>query len=471
MFESFVIMLREGVEVALVIGILLVVLKQTGRRDLERIVFWGLGLAVAASVVAAVALDLLVVDEEAYEGVLYWTSAAFVISMIAWMHRRSRTLRATIERQVERAADAGKSAKEAWGLGAFAFLMVFREGAEAVMFLSAVRLTTDALLSFIGALLGLAAAIAFGVLFVRGSLQIDLRRFFAVTGWVLAIFVAQLIVNGYHEFSEAGVVPATQQSMALVGAIVRNNTLFLLAMVAIPLFIWMTGRPETLPEGGDSAAEQRLAAARIRRTRFYRYGATGSALLVLVAIGVLYAREAMPATVPPPEPVTRAGSIVALPLEKLRDGRLHRLGFLTGGRLVRFLAMQTADGRVRTALDACEICGALGYIQEGDNLVCLNCAAGINPMTLNRGGGCNPIPLVSAVVDGQVRIAVAALEEAAPLFVDQPGLEEIDPVCGMRVKMSQATAFETYEGKIYYFCNRMDNCREAFRQNPSAYVE
>lgn len=182
MFESFVIMLREGVEAALVIGIILVVLRRSERRHLERPVFWGVGLAVLASIGAAVALQLLPINEEAYEGALYWTAAVFVASMMWWMHRNARMLRARIEQRVQRAIGAvpERSVREAWALGAFAFLMVFREGAETVMFLSAVNLTTDAMLSFIGTLAGLALAIVFAVTFVRGSLHVDLHRFFIV---------------------------------------------------------------------------------------------------------------------------------------------------------------------------------------------------------------------------------------------------------------------------------------------------
>lgn len=266
MLQSFVVMLREGVEAALVVGIILVALERTGRKDLKRPVWLGLGLAVLASVAAAIALPLLPIREEMYEGALYWVSAAFVISMLLWVHRHARTLKRAIEEKVSAAASAtasGGTRREAWGLGGFAFLMLFREGAEAVMFLAAVKLTTEAMLAFIGTVLGLAASVAFGVLFVRGTLRIDLRRFFAVTQWVLALFVVQLVVNGYHELSEAGVLPATQRSMALVEPIVRNNVFFVAALAAIPLLIWLTRKPSSEPSASKLLATDRhLATAR-----------------------------------------------------------------------------------------------------------------------------------------------------------------------------------------------------------------
>lgn len=467
MFESFVIMLREGVEAALVVGILLVVLRQSGRRHLERPVYLGLGLAVVASIGAAVALRFLPLNEEAYEGVLYWVSAAFVGTMMWWVHRNARKLKGQIEQRVRQAAEAApeRSSVEAWGLGSFAFLMIFREGAETVMLLSAVNLTTEAMFSFIGTLLGLAGAVVFGVMFVRGSLHVNLRRFFAVTEWVLGIFVAQLVVNGYHEFSEAGVLPATQWSMAVIGPVVRHNSLFILAIVAIPLFVWISGlkKPALVTEG-LAEAERRLALARAARERFYGYGAILSALIVLASITVVYAHEAIPKKLPAPEPVHAEDGVVNIPLPTLEDGKLHRYGFASNNRTVRFLVLKTSDGKIHTALDACEICGPFGYLQEGPHLICLNCVAEINPLTVGQAGGCNPVPLAAEVSDAALHVRATVLDNEAHRFpaLEQTALTAIDPICGMMVNMNEAAAFETVNGKTYYFCRA--KCRDLFRE-------
>lgn len=468
MFESFVVMLREGIEAALIIGIILVVLRRSNQRNLERPVYTGLCLAILASVGVAVAMRFLPVSDALYEGSLYLISAAFVVTMMWWMHRNAKTLGVDIRERVQHAVAASRlrSRKAAWGLGAFAFLMVFREGAEAVLFLSAVNLTTDAVLGFIGSMLGLIVAIVFAVMFVRGSLHVNLQRFFVVTECVLAIFVAQLIINGYHEFSEAGVFPATQRSMALVGPVVRNNSLFILAIVAIPLFIWLTGAKRTLQTTADTtAAERRLTLARARRERFYRGGAIATTLIVLAAIGAVYAREVMPRTLPAPEMIMADGDVVSVPLSRVDDGALHRLGVVVGGKTVRFLALRAADGKIHTGLDACAICGAFGYTEQDKTLMCRNCSAAINPLTVGVAGGCNPIALESEVRSGLLRIRVAALEASAHLFSAsaQTGDTEVDPVCGMRVKFSDATAIATVNGKTHYFCSQ--KCRDLFDKN------
>lgn len=470
MFESFVILLREGVEAALVVAILMVALRRTGRRDLERPVFAGLGAAVAASVAAAIALTRLPVNEELYEGALYWVSALFVVSMMVWMHRNARHLRSRIVSRVERVARSGPApaAREAWALGAFAFLMVFREGAETVLFLSAVRLTTDSLLSLLGALLGLGAAVVFGVLFVQGSVRVDLRRFFFVTEWVLGIFVVQLVLNGYHEMSEARFVPATPGTMALIGPIVRNNSVFTMALVAIPLFIWLSRRREAAPANAGTGAERRLAAARARGDRLYRRAAIGAALSILLVVGLVFAKEREPAQRPEAEAVETRGDVAVVALTKLEDGRLHHFGVQLQGRLVRFLAMKGPDGKVRTALDACEICGAFGYVQEGRHLTCLNCAAAIPAATLGARGGCNPIPLQSRTTATELRVPLAALRASAPAFDPAPRVAGLDPVCGMKVEAARAAGSVRRDGQTYYFCSA--KCQAAFEANPEQYV-
>lgn len=473
MFESFVIMLREGIEAALVIGIMLVVINRTQRKDLKRPVFWGLGLALLASIGMAFILKRLPINEETYEGTLYWVAAIFVGTMMLWMYKTAKTFRKQIEQRIVQTVEATTSQrnlKEVWGLGLFAFLMIFREGAEVVMFLGAIQLNTEALLSFLGTLLGLVLTVIFCVMFVRGNLKVDLAKFFVVTQWILGIFIVQLIVNGYHEFSEVGLLPATQKSMALVGPIVRHSTLFIIALVALPLFVWLGKKPqEEFAFHNLSEVQLRLAQSRMRVERAYRKGAIFATLLVLVFVGVVYAKEVMPRSLPAPESVTLLEGKIVVPRAKLEEGKLYRFGLLHEGRLMRFLVMKTTDGKYRTAFDACKICGAFGYIQDNKNLLCLNCLAEINPFSVGHGGGCNPIPLENQLSQEELSISLTELEKGMEYFTATSGLEEIDPVCGMRIKVHEASAFETYNDRIYYFC-RMPKCQNAFKENPQEFI-
>ena len=226
MFQSLVITLREGVEAALILGIVLGYLKKTGRQAWSRYVWWGLVAAVAASLAAAYVVHRFEVVEDAYEGWLMLVGAVFVATMVYWMWRTGKRLKQEIESKLaELSASPSRSA--ASGLFLFVFLMVFREGAETVLFLAAVSLRTTELLNFMGGVLGLALAVALGVAFFKGSVKVDLRKFFTVTTMVLFVVAAQLLVSGVHELSEAQVLPSGPREMALIGPIVNNDAFFL----------------------------------------------------------------------------------------------------------------------------------------------------------------------------------------------------------------------------------------------------
>ncbi|MBZ5699628.1 MAG: FTR1 family protein, partial [Acidobacteriia bacterium] len=158
MLSSFLIALREGVEAALVVGIVLVYLNRTGRAVLVRWVWGGVAAAVASSLAVAITLERWRVSEDGFEGLLLLIAAFFVVTVIIWMNRVARHLKKEIEQRVE--GYAGRSAFTAGlGLAAFVFFMVLREGAELALILRAVEFSSEGLAVWIGTSLGLGVAI------------------------------------------------------------------------------------------------------------------------------------------------------------------------------------------------------------------------------------------------------------------------------------------------------------------------
>lgn len=417
MFEALVLTLREGVEAALVVGIIVAFLrKEEGGRHLTA-VWSGLATAVLASVAGAVLLYRVAVNEEAFEGILYVTSAVMVGTLVLWMWRHSHALSGKMKGSLARILNQEHRGLVFTGIFLFTFLMVFREGLETALFLSALSLTSSGLLAFLGAAVGVALAVAFGVLFVRGSVRIDLGRFFKVTGIALLIFVFQLLLNGYHELSEAGWVPATPETMALIGPLVRNEFFFIAAVVLIPLLLlFIPGREaqQRLTEA-ESAAAARLEKARARRFQRARYaaGTLGIAVLVFLSFGFAYSQ---PPALSPATPVDLSSGEVRLPLARFAGGDLQRFVARVGERDVRFFGVEIDDGEVTVAFDACLICGDKGYIQDGGVITCLHCHSAIHPPTIGQPGGCNPIPLKSRIEGDEVVIAVSDLEAEASRF-------------------------------------------------------
>lgn len=438
MFEALVLTLREGVEAALVVGIIVAFLrKEDGGRHLKA-VWSGLATAVLASVAGAFVLYRVAVNEEAFEGILYVTSAVMVGTLVVWMWRHSHALSGKMKGSLARILNQEHRGLVFTGIFLFTFLMVFREGLETALFLSALSLTSSGLLAFLGAAVGVALAVAFGVLFVRGSVRIDLGRFFKVTGIALLIFVFQLLLNGYHELSEAGWVPATPETMALIGPLVRNEFFFIAAVVLIPLLLlFIPGRETkqrmaeaesagdgsvpagTVPAGtsptGESAAAARLEKARARRFQRARYaaGSLGIAVLVFLSFGFAYSQ---PPALSPAMPVDLSSGEVRLPLADFAGGDLQRFVARVGESDVRFFGLEIDEGEVTVAFDACLICGDKGYIQDGGVLTCLHCHSAIHPPTIGQPGGCNPIPLKSRIEGDEVVIAVSDLEAEASRF-------------------------------------------------------
>lgn len=225
MLASFLLSLREGLEAALVIGIVLGVLLKIKRTDLNGVVWRGVGVAILLSVLAAVLLNLLGMEfegkgEEIFEGVAMLLAAVVLTWMILWMKNHGGNLKNEIEEQTNMAAIGGGQK----ALFALAFLAVFREGIELALFLLAARLTSSPLQTVSGAVLGLLAATILGWLLFTSTMKLSLRGFFSATNALLIIFAAGLVGLGVHEFNEAGIIPSVVEHVWDINGILSDKS-------------------------------------------------------------------------------------------------------------------------------------------------------------------------------------------------------------------------------------------------------
>ncbi len=421
MLQAFIITLREGVEASLIVGIVFAYLSKIGRPELKRTVFWALGSAIAASVAAA-AVARTRFNSDVLEGWVMLAAAVFVISMIWFMHRTARSMKGSIEEKV--AKYTGQAGVSKLGLFFFVFLLVLREGVETVLILSAVTLNSTELLSFTGTLLGIGVAVVFGVLFIRGSVKINLQRFFRVTTVILYFVAFQLIVSGLHELSENGVLPSSPTEMRLIGPIVRNDSFFFVTMLALAgLMVLMEYRRRAPVALGASAtsADRRRAAWTERREKMWMWAVVGTSFvfIFLSTAQFIYAKSSTELS--PAASVTLVGTQVTLPAGGINDDKLHRFGVHVDdgkGRdvEVRFLLFKKPDGVIVSVADACQICGPVGFYMGEQGITCKMCASPLNPASMGQRGGCNPIPLKSTIGGGQVVIEAADLRGLAPVF-------------------------------------------------------
>jgi len=423
MFQALVVSLREGVEAALIVGIVLGYLRKTGRESWNRFVYSGVLAAVVASVAAAYFVYRFHVGEDAYEGWLMLIGSLFVASMVIWMWRASGRIRQEIENRLSNLSGI-PSHGAAWGVFLFVFLMVFREGIETVLFLAAVSLRTTELANFLGGLAGLVLAIALGVAFFKGSLKVNLRKFFSVTTLVLMVVALQLFVAGVHELSESRVLPSSAREMALVGPIVNNDFFFFAVIIALCVFLLLAQRMQAAARSPQELArlpapERRKSIAAQRRDRFWKMtaGAVGAVSILLMSTQFVYSRVAQ--AVSPPEPVDLMNSELRIPVARLADHKLHRFVVSVAEGNVRLIAILDSSDSVRVGLDACLVCGTQGYYQDGKNVICRNCAAALYIPSIGMAGGCNPVHIDYHVEGQTVVLTQNALEEGAKVFQHQ----------------------------------------------------
>ena len=209
MLPSYLLSLREGIEAALIIGIVIGALRKIRRADLVPALWWGVLSAAAVSALAAVLLTVLGLElegpaEPIYEGATMLIAAGILTWMIFWMSQQARTLKSELEEGVHKAAASTGRRAIFW----LAFVAVVREGIELALFLTASVFASDALQTAVGAALGLGTSILLGWSMFAAIVRLDLRRFFQVTGVLLILFAAGLVAHGVHEFNEVGLIPA-----------------------------------------------------------------------------------------------------------------------------------------------------------------------------------------------------------------------------------------------------------------------
>jgi high-affinity iron transporter len=411
--QAFIVTLREGVEAALIVGITLAYLAKIDRPELRKSVYAALVAAFVGSIGIAILLSRTQWNQDIFEGWIMLAAAFFVVSMIIFMMKTGRRLKGQIEGKVGLLAG-----EDAWfGLFLFVFLMVLREGVETVLILGAVTLNSTELLSFLGTLLGVLVAIAFGVMFVKGSVRINLQKFFRVTTVILFFVAAQLVISGLHELSENEVLPSSKREMAIIGPIVRNDLFFFVTIFALAalmvLFEVKRRQPATIATGG---AERRKAIWSARRERVWMASVFASSFLFIVLVTAEFVYAKSVSRLSAATPVTFTNAQASIPLSQISDGDLHRFSARENGAEVRFWLYQKPDGKIATVFDACEICGSVGFYKGPNGVVCKNCAAPINGQSVGTKGGCNPIPVAASQTATAVIIREADIAAGAHYF-------------------------------------------------------
>ncbi len=223
MLAAFIITLREGLEAALIVGIILAFLLKTGGRDRFKQVYFGLIVAIGMSVVFALIFQWIAggftgQSEQIFGGVTTLIAAALLTTMIIWMNHHASSIKEDLEQRAESAISS-----PSWGIFFLIFVSVLREGVETVIFIFGIPVNETT--TWIGASLGFLAAIIIAVVYFYGSKRIRIQTFFRITTVLLVIFAAGMVAYGVHELQEAAVLPTYIEHVWDINFILDENGL------------------------------------------------------------------------------------------------------------------------------------------------------------------------------------------------------------------------------------------------------
>lgn len=259
-----------------------------------------------------------------------------------------------------------------------------------------------------------------GWLIYRLCARLSTRLVVVIATFAIIIFTVQNGINLLQILIVRRFISPQQWMMDLVIFILAHVNLFtfIFMVLVLLLTVLLYTKAKTTSLVGNNPAQIRKLKASLRRDR--RTSLLLMAGVAITAYTVTRARYIFEKGVEltPAEPVTpNADGLIVIPLEQVNDGNLHRYGYkTTDGTLVRFIVIKKSENAYGVGFDACDICGASGYYQRGNQVVCILCDVVMNIATIGFSGGCNPVPLKYEILDGNMIIRPTHLEAEKSRF-------------------------------------------------------
>lgn len=276
----------------------------------------------------------------------------------------------------------------------------------------------ETLVRISGAVLGLFFAVIGSWFVYRSSESLKHKRLYVVFSIQVASLLFQQIVYIIQVLMARNILPM-QKFIGVMGPLIDHQSQFVfivfLVAFAVPIALFSQKRPERM-ENQNPAQYRKVIAKDIHKKRWGKVTVIYLVLMILFSsVGSMYAHkkeELVPAV-----NVTASNGVVSIPVTKINDGHLHRFAYYTQkGTAVRFIVVLKGGSAYGVGFDACEICGATGYIEREGQVVCKLCDVIMNKSTIGMKGGCNPIPLKYSVNDGNLQIEKELLDDGEKYF-------------------------------------------------------
>jgi len=282
-------------------------------------------------------------------------------------------------------------------------------------------INTDLILKVIGALFGIFLTALFGWSYFKSTRKMNKQLVIITAATLLTIVLTRHLISLLQLGMTLGYIPVTPVLVSVVAPVINTYyPLFfyaLVLLVGVQVILARLGSKRPVQQEYENPALRRKSLAEYRNQ--LRWLAVSGVLIlttgVLLGVGHVYSNKKVKLS--PPAPVQAENGVITIPVTQVNDNKLHRFSYITPNNVtMRFIVVGKGNGLFGIGLDACDICGVVGYYQRGDNVVCLNCDVVINKQTIGFPGGCNPIPFPNKVENGSILIKTADLTEKEKVF-------------------------------------------------------
>ncbi len=280
--------------------------------------------------------------------------------------------------------------------------------------------STAVLFKVMGYLFSAILVMTFGIGLYKITLKYDRNKAILKTVLVMWITWTWHLFALIQPLFVRRIIPFSKPLFKVLTFIINNKYLFIYAtiivVISIPFSVWY--RSNFITEPYNNPAEHRKIRAELRRRKRWSRTIVFVVLFSVLNLTVVKAYDEREVQLSPVEESVEEGDFIYIPIENVDDGSLHRFHHMAeNGRIeVRFIVIKKSPTSFGIGLDACEICGATGYYQRGEAVVCKRCDVVMNIQTIGFKGGCNPIPFEYEIEDGRIKIKKETLENLKEEF-------------------------------------------------------
>lgn len=292
-----------------------------------------------------------------------------------------------------------------------------------IFFMTTAMINSELILKLTGLVLGVIIAVVFGLVFTRALKNLSVTQHKIMATAYLGVVLVRQIITLIQLLLVLGIMPVSPWIVSLVAPIINTYypaffyVLLIFGCLALILAYLKTPKADKMSFDGFNPAQKRKLLSGIIKDRRWVRGASAALAGIFILLAANYAYAQREVKLSPPTPLQPKGQVLKIPITEVNDGNLHRFSYVSKNNVtMRFIVIKKSEKAYGIGLDACTICGVVGYYQRGKNIICKNCDVEINIPTIGFPGGCNPIPLTFKIEGKNLLVKTADLEAQEKVF-------------------------------------------------------